>query len=77
MTVSKCYCYYGYGGEACAQRVVSYASMLWQVLLCEILSGVTERTAAIVGIARAGKISVITRFFFCGMALLPWSTIHF
>lgn len=31
VTVSKCYCYYGYGGEACAQRVVSYASMLWQV----------------------------------------------
>lgn len=29
--VSKCYCYYGYGGEACAQRVVSYVSMLWQV----------------------------------------------
>lgn len=31
MTVSKCYCFYGYGGEACAQRVVSYVSMLWQV----------------------------------------------
>lgn len=31
VTVSKCYCFYGYGGEACAQRVVSYVSMLWQV----------------------------------------------
>eukprot|EP00903_Cladosiphon_okamuranus_P013676 g12737.t1 len=33
VTVSKCYCFYGYGGEACAQRVVSYVSMLWQFCL--------------------------------------------
>lgn len=31
VTVSKCYCFYGYGGEACGQRVVSYVSLLWQV----------------------------------------------
>ncbi|CAM9729687.1 unnamed protein product, partial [Ectocarpus fasciculatus] len=33
VTVSKCYCFYGYGGEACGQRVVSYVSLLWQFCL--------------------------------------------
>lgn len=28
---SKCYCAYGLGGEGCDQRVVSYASLIWQV----------------------------------------------
>lgn len=31
VTVSKCDCIYGFGGEACAQRVVSYVALLWQV----------------------------------------------
>lgn len=29
--ISKCYCFYGYGGEACAYRTISVVSRVWKV----------------------------------------------
>ncbi|CAN0362771.1 unnamed protein product, partial [Laminaria digitata] len=55
VTVSKCHCYYGYGGEACAQRVVSYVSLLFQFFLL-----VLSNLAVVPGVRLALRLGAAT-----------------
>eukprot|EP00904_Undaria_pinnatifida_P004430 jgi/Undpi1/13989/HiC_scaffold_9.g03640.m1 len=55
VTVSKCHCYYGYGGEACAQRVVSYVALLFQFCLL-----VLSNLAVVPGVRLALRLGAAT-----------------